>query len=190
MLLFEVGRMFRDQEYLNTLYKALFALAYYGLMRIGELVHSPHTLKATNIHIGQNKNKILIILHTSKTHGLDKPPQRIKIAALRNYETFARRKRFFCPFELVRNYIAKQGDYATDDEEFFIFQGLTPIQPTQIRSILKILLEKIGLNPDLYDTHSFRIGHASQMLKNKISIDEIRTFGRWSSSCVYKYLKM
>ena len=39
MLLFEIQRMFTvdNQYYLEIMYKTLFAIAYYGLMRVGEI---------------------------------------------------------------------------------------------------------------------------------------------------------
>ena len=68
IILFEINRIgvLQGQFYLKTLYTALFCLAYYGLMRIGELAQGPHSLKACNIHTGMNKNKILIVLYSSK----------------------------------------------------------------------------------------------------------------------------
>ena len=78
LILFELGRHFGtlQQPYLNKLYQALFALGYYGLFRIGELVSGDHTIKAKNVHIAKNKEKILIILYTSKTHGKESRPQK------------------------------------------------------------------------------------------------------------------
>ena len=48
MLLFEVQRYFNtiNQPYLGLLYKTLFAISYYGLMRVGEVTKSQHVLKA------------------------------------------------------------------------------------------------------------------------------------------------
>ena len=37
IILFELERYFLNQPYLELLYKSLFVLAYYGMMRIGEL---------------------------------------------------------------------------------------------------------------------------------------------------------
>ena len=59
ILLFEVERLFNKQHYLEIMYKSIFLLAYYGLLRIGELTSSPHTIKAANVSIGQNKDKII-----------------------------------------------------------------------------------------------------------------------------------
>ena len=68
MILFEIERISATQPYLERLYEALFALGYYGLMRIGELTASNHCVKAKNIHLALNKEKLLIVLYSSKTH--------------------------------------------------------------------------------------------------------------------------
>ena len=43
-VLFELDRVFDTQLYLNKMYKACFCLAYYGMMRVGELMDGPHAL--------------------------------------------------------------------------------------------------------------------------------------------------
>ena len=68
MLLFEIDRVWPNQVYLIALYRAIFCLAYYGLMRVGELTQGDHPVKACYIHIGMNKDKIMLVLYTSKTH--------------------------------------------------------------------------------------------------------------------------
>ena len=81
------------QMFLAKLYMSLFATAYYGLFRIGELADSPHAIKARDVHIGINKNKILFILWTSKTHDLNRHPQSIKISSVKmtmNKNTYCR----------------------------------------------------------------------------------------------------
>ena len=67
------------QPYLSVMYKALFSTAYFGLFRVGELMMSPHVVKAVDVHIGTNKDKLMFILHTSKTHNRGVKPQIIKI---------------------------------------------------------------------------------------------------------------
>ena len=52
----------KGQCYLQALYKALFVAAYFGLLRVGELTVGPHAILAKNVHVGENKNKILFIL--------------------------------------------------------------------------------------------------------------------------------
>ena len=79
LILFSVDRFYSSQPYLSLMYKSIFLLGYYGLLRVGELTSSLHTIKAWDIHMGKNKNKILLILYSSKTHGKESRPQKIKI---------------------------------------------------------------------------------------------------------------
>ena len=92
-LLFELQRYYDSQLYLMIMFKAIFSLAYYGLMRIGELTSGPHVVKAKDIHVGKNKDKILIILHSSKTHGKESLPQKIKISSIADGKADCGRKR-------------------------------------------------------------------------------------------------
>ena len=189
MLIFEVERLYGGKQcYLESLYKALFVLAYYGLMRIGKLIESEHTLKANDIHVGMNKNKILMVLRSSKTHGKESLPQKIKITAQNNDAEF-RKHRFFCPFSLVRNFLHMQGDYDFDNEFLFIFSGGQAVTQCNVREVLKTLLLDLNLDPSLYGFHGFRSGRATDLFKMQYSISEICKIGRWRSSAVYRYLK-
>ena len=188
MLLFEIQRVFEKQPYLEKLYKAIFILGYYGLMRIGELVQGPHTMKAKDIYIGKNKNKILIFLYTSKTHGLESKPQQIKITALEGYENKLK-KRHFCPFAVIRQFLAIRSDYEDELEHFFVFNNKVEVTPTEVRTVLRGLLTRLNLNPMLYNTHSLRAGMSVDLNWMGYSIPRIQSLGRWTSSAVYRYLK-
>ena len=80
LLINEVKRHFqhRGQNYLAILYASMLAAGYYGLLRIGELTKGPHVILAANMHIGINKNKLLFILRSSKTHNKGSKPQMVK----------------------------------------------------------------------------------------------------------------
>ena len=83
-ILFEVERYYSEvkvQPYLETLYKTIFCLGYYGMLRVGEISLSEHVIKACNIHVGHNKDKILLAICSTKTHGAESGPQKIKISA-------------------------------------------------------------------------------------------------------------
>ena len=191
MILFEVERKYETcnspQPYLSILYKAIFSLAYYGMLRVGELTLSNHTIKACNIHVGNNKDKILIVLYSSKTHGKESRPQKVKISA--SHTNSNRNDKFFCPFRIVTNYMKIRGDYITDNEPFFIFSDRNPVRSYNVRNLLRELLEILNLDSNLYDVHSFRGGRTSDLAKFGYSIDRIKTMGRWKSSAVYRYLK-
>ena len=186
MLLYELNLLFSSQPYLNMMYKALFSLAYYGLMRVGELTMSPHTVKAANIHVGSNKNKIIIVLYTSKTHDEVVMPQKIKIS---EKEESSHNSKNFCPFQLIRRFITIRGDYDSTDEMFFVLSDRSLVTPTMARTVLAQLLRSLNLDPSLYPFHMFRSGRASDLLKYGIQVEKIKQMGHWRSNAVYRYLK-
>ena len=189
LLLFEVERLYSQtklQPYLEHLYKAMFSLAYYGMLRVGEITESPHDIRACNIHVGNNKDKILMVLYSSKTHGSESGPQKIKISVS---DTVKARKGIFCPFHLVARYMSMRGPYSEVEEKFFVYTDNRPVQAYQLRNVLRQLLDSLGLDSALYDVHSFRIGRTCDLEKFGYSVDQIKSMGRWKSNAVYRYLK-
>ena len=193
-VLFEIKRMFggssNPQLYLELLYKAVFSTAYYGLMRIGEVALGDHTAQARDVHVGHNKEKILIMLYSSKTHGKESIPQKIKISGIASGNPSSAVK-FFCLFKLIRRYANMRGSYHSDSEPFFVLSDGSPLQPQLLRKTLRhILGARLNLNASLYDFHSLRIGRTTDMFKMGYTIEQIRNAGRWKSNVVYKYVKM
>ena len=186
VLLFEIKRKFDQQPYLLSMYTAMFCLGYYGMLRVGEMTYGPHTLKVCNIHVSGNKQKIQIVLYTSKTHGIDSSPQKIKIAAI---NSVGRKKKWFCPCKMVAHFLFIRGGYIDEMEQFFVFSDKSPVKPCHLRTTLRSLLERINLNSILYDVHSFRNGRACDLEKFRYSLDKIKAMGRWRSNAVFKYLK-
>ena len=120
-----------NQPYLQHLYLALMSTMYFGLFRIGELTESPHMVKASNVHIGLNKHKILFVLFSSKTHTKGNKPQTIKITnTSRNVLLPDNKSNFkFCPYILLCNYLECRPKYVTDSENFFIFRDRSMVKP-------------------------------------------------------------
>ena len=192
LILFEIQRFFtaKKQFYLEFLYKSLFILGYYGLMRIGELTASEHVLKAKDLHTGTNKQKILMILHSSKTHSRANLPQKIKITANNNKTNMYVQNRNFCPFAMVNRFAEMRGNYKSQDEQFFIFKDGTPVKGADAMKMLRSMIDNLGLQSQLYGFHSLRIGRSSEMLnKLHFSLNEVKRLGRWRSSCVFKYIR-
>ena len=189
-LLFETEWHLSCQPYLEQLYKTLFGIAYYGMMRIGEISHSPslHYVRAKDVHIAKNKDKILMILHTSKTHGRNKRPQKIKIS--RN-ENLKGRDKFFCPFKLMQQYMVMRGTgFSNEDEPLFILSDRSHVTPDMVRSMLRVLLNNLGLDTYLYNTTSFHSGRCVDMYKMGYSLEVVKRAGWWRSNAIYQYLKL
>ena len=160
------------------------------MMRIGELVQGMHTIKARNMHMGHNKDKMLLVLYHSKTHSEANYPQKIKIAATtQGKDIRVTKTSYFCPFELMRQYIARRGDYINKDENLFIFADKTTVKPEHVRKSLRKCIKNVGLNPNLYDCHSLRAGRTCDLWRAGIPVEQIKAMGRWKSNAIYKYLK-
>ena len=104
-LLDQIDEIYDTQPYLRSLYQSLFSTAYYGMFRVGALTTGSHPVLTKDVHIAENKPKILFVLHTSKTHGKDSKPQMIKISVTR----IDKHKSSFnwkCPFHLLKKYLA------------------------------------------------------------------------------------
>ena len=170
MNLFEISRIFAKspQIYLETMYQTIIILLYYGLFRIGELTYSDHVVKAKHVHVSDNKRKILFVPYSSKTHSKGMHPQEITITE--NEQKYGNvtliNRRHFCPFMITNQYMELRGDfYANDNEPLFIFKDLSPVHSSHVRKILRQALKNLGLNPQIYNTHSLRAGRTIDMFE-------------------------
>ena len=197
LLLFEIKRIFTNsgQMYLSTLYKTIFLTRYYSLFCIGELTTgraggNKHTIKAVNVHVAQNKDKIMIMLYSSKMHDKHSLPQRVKITGmgLPNARS-SQGKKFFCPFVSIKEYVDIRGGYCSDNEPFFVFMDGSSVTNSHIRPLLKTVVSTLGLDHRLYETRGLRTGHTCNMLKYGYTVEEIKRAGRWKSNAVFRYLK-
>ena len=180
LVLFELGRVHTKQYYLEIMYKTAYLFAYYGMLRVGELTTSEHVLRAKDVHSANNKARIKIILYSSKTHGRGDPPQQIDINACKD---------IFCPFLLAKEYSNLRPKYNTDSDQYFVFSDGSPLTSKLFRQTLRLCLSNLKLDSKCYDTHSFRIGRATDLRKEGHKVEEIKRQGRWKSNCVYKYLR-
>ena len=178
MLLFEIKRTYKDagQNYLYDMYIAILCLTYYGMLRVGEITQGPHTLKACNVHVGDNKEKIMVVLYTSKTHGQESSPQEIKISAVRSDKKHVK---FFCPVKAVIKFMQTRGCYHSIQEHFFVVKDKTLVRLENFKTTLRSMLRNIGLDGSLYDVHSFRSRRTCDLAKFGYSVDQIKDMDHW-----------
>ena len=175
-----------NQNYLSILYQALFSTTYYGLFCVGELTVSNggHQVLAKDVNIGTNKDKLMFLLRSSKTHNPGDVPQLIKITVLNKINADEQ-----CPFYLLRKYLEIRPERVSENEPFFIFRSGEPVTATHFRSVLKDMLKHAGFKQAAYSTSSFRTGRAGDLLKAGLSIETIKKLGRWKSNAIFKYLR-
>ena len=203
LILFAVRRKYENtQPYLEAMYITAYLLSYYGLMRVGEISESIHVAKATDIHESRTAKMLLIVLYSSKTHGRESLPQKIKIWGRKaleitssknlttSYADTVKRVGCFCPYEWTQKFIKMRPLIRNSQtEQIFIFRDGSPLQAYHLRQLLREILDSFNLDSSLYDTHSFRIGRATDLFKSGVNVEEIKHLGRWKSNAVYKYLR-
>ena len=188
LILFEVDRIHNSQPYLMKLYQTILVIGYYGLLRIGEMTQSEHQILARNVHVATNKKKIKIILFLSKTHDESSKPQKVTISSEESINE-SKNKRYYCPFQLTKEYILVRGiEYADKNEPFFLFRDKSNITANHVRILLRQAITNLNLDANLYDCHSLRIGKCVDMKRKNMSISQIMLAGRWRSNAVFRYL--
>ena len=173
--------------------------AYFGLLRVGEVTESQHIIKAKDVHISDNKNKMMFVLRTSKTHWKDVKLQVVTISSTAVPHHMPPAKpvcrlvdqiTLTCPFLLLEQYLMVRRRRKQPDEQFFVFRDRSLVKPSHMRLVLKNVLTAIGLNPSNYGCHSYRIGRAIDLFVHaKLDVNSIKKLGHWSSNVVYTYLK-
>ena len=84
----------------------------------------------------------------------------------------------------------KRGSYYGEDDQLFISSDGTPVRPHHVRTVLRMCIGRVGLNANLYDVHSLRIGCSSDLFHKGYTLEQIKLAGRWKSNAVYHYLKL
>ena len=118
----------KGQPYLATLYCAIFLSMYHRMFRVSKIATGSHPILAKDVHIGCNKNKILFILRSSKTHDKSNMPQIVKISSTlmrksKRIESNDNKIRLPCPFTLLREYRTMGGGICRCLRKKFCVQG-------------------------------------------------------------------
>ena len=95
----------------------------------------------------------------------------------------------FCPVQAYKR-MCFLNPCSSDDAAFsYIKNGKSvPITYIQFQKRLRELICKIGLNPNLFSSHSFRRGGATLASKAGVSPSSIQLLGDWKSDCYKKYI--
>lgn len=172
LILIQVDKKFYDQgqPYLASLYKAIFVSAYYGLMRISELV-GRHAVNTEDVHISKtsSKAKVKYVLRLSKTHTKGKRPQIVDIHP--DYQVLGTK---FCPVSIISEFSKLRPPREVFGENYFVFSDGSPVTEHQVRAVLRQCIKTLNLPWKSFNFHGYRAGRATDLFKWNFSIDWIR----------------
>lgn len=170
-------------KYESNLFKAAYAAAYFGLLRVSEVVftnqlQANRPLLKSDVWLEEGASALFISIRVSKTNQSG-PPTILRIPALTNQS--------ICCVATLQQYIKRR---PADSFYFFCHQNGHPLKRSQFNGVLIKAIQKLGLPIQLYASHSFRIGRASDLASKGVSSDVIKQMGRWKSRAVERYIRL
>jgi len=150
---------------------ATFTIAFYGLLRVSELV---------GLHwsdISFSADHISIILHQSKTD-----PFRWG-CTVKVFSTSSST----CPYHTLDRYCKLMGDVAPS-APLFQAARICPLLRATVTNTLRQLFKQTGINHSQYSSYSFHIGTATTAAAAGLPAWLIKNLGRWSSNAYLTYI--
>ena len=169
--------------YEATLFRAAFVLAFFGFLRVGEFTCAnkkgdfSHVIQSGDVLINQDKSQMKVILRSSKT---DQGGKAAEILIGKN------EKGSLCPVQAVSDFMSVR---PCTGGPFFVHFDNTPLTSYQIGHMVKKGVKVLGLPPQSFSSHSFRIGAATSASICGISDDNIKSMGRWRSTAFELYIR-
>jgi len=170
-----------DSDYECAMYRAMYSLAYYAMLRAGECTQSKHVLHIHNIkRIVQTGQCCAIEIHFNSFKNSNCNKAAVPVLQIQ------KRGGGTCPVKILDHYLSIRPGI---EGPLFISASGIPITPRLLRVKLKAGVSFLSLVTSRFNTHSFRIGRATDMLLEGYSESQIRAAGRWRSNAFVKYLR-
>lgn len=167
--------------YQRLMYKSMFLLAFAAFLRIGEItVSNQNTLNVLKLDSVKNcpDNRGLKLLFSNFKHSRGRQVS-INIGRTRDN---------FCPVEALITYMTLRHSFNSDF--LYCWPNGMPVKRTEFARILQSTVQFLGLEPQLYTGHSFRIGAACHAFSCGFSDAQIREMGRWQSNAFKSYIRL
>lgn len=174
-------RSFCYNEYETIMFRAAYLVAYFGLLRVSELVHSSwqqngRALQFQDVTFNQT-NAVTITIRESKTCQAGHP-MHLRIPCERDPS--------LCPVCSLKQYVTVRSNTSG---YLFKHQNNKPLTRSQFSAVLaKCIASSIYRGRNIR-SHSFRIGRASELACKGVPEEAIMKLGRWRSSAYRTYIR-
>ena len=169
----------------TVLYSSMFVLAYVGCFRVSELIpsdHVDHAVRAEFMSLLCKDKEIVALSIQLLSYKFSSD----YIPAIHLYKYKQLNLRDICTVRWLLQYLTLRG---RSPGYLFTLQHGSPPSRDLFSKVVKLSVAALGLNPDLFDTHSFRIGRCSEWVEMGVSPAQIMSWGRWKSEAYTKYVK-
>lgn len=167
-------------NYEVVLFRAAFSLAYFGLLRVGEMVYTDqrqadHALRQNDVCFIKNTLRIRVRMSKTNQSGT---PVFLHIPPIGD--------KSICPVQSMLNYINLR---PSCDGILFCHVNGHPLTRYQFGAVLSKSVSHLGLPLSCYRSHSFRIGRATSLAMAGVPSDQIKQTGRWKSNVYSSYIR-
>ena len=172
-------------KYELILFKAAFALAFFGFLRISEFALTgkntaqPRMLQFDDVRVIDSSPPVALV-HV----GFSKTDQRGRGTELRLIGNALSQ---VCPVTALKEFLEQRGQHSGP---LFCHFDKSPITRYQVQAILRSALSAVGEPCSNFSTHSFRIGSATSAAANSVSEEKIKEMGRWNSEAYKTYIRI
>ena len=154
------------------------SLAFYGFLRVGEFTATPlHQAPLRRCNVWFVGHQLKVLLRRSKSDQWGRETV-VSVGCSRDSS---------CPVSSMKRYL--ECCPAPSSSPLFIWEDGSPLTARRFQSQLRVYFGKLGLDPDQFNTHSFRIGAATTAAKVGISSGVIKQLGRWQSRAFKTYIR-
>ena len=150
------------------------SLAFYALLRPGEITESHNNLQFSDAHLDRDK---IIIQFRSFKHSQ---------GALSTHTITAKPGSPACPLRSMSNFMIFRGN---KPGPLFTTTNNKAVGRRDFAKELRSVIQFLGMDIKRYTPHSFRIGGASSLAAAGASDAQIRQAGRWASSAFLNYIR-
>lgn len=169
-------------DYEAILFKAAYLLAYFGLLRVSEVVHSTWQHHGRALLLDDIKFDhscaVVVAIRQSKTCQMGEPTYlRIPCEADSN----------MCPVCSLKKYLAVR---PSTQGYFFKHKNDKPLTRAQFSAVLAKCISSSPYKGANLLSHSFRIGRASELASKGVPDEAIMKLGRWRSAAYSTYIRM
>ena len=161
-------------------------MAFFGFFGLGEILLPSGSTYDSNIHLSvgdvavdsvENPKMIQISLRHSET---DQFGQGSKIY-------LGRTKNGLCPVAAILAYLAVRKNI---QGPLFRFQNGSALTKDHFITVVREVLQTMGIDATSYSGHSFRIGAATTTVSMGVEDSMIKGLGRWNSNAFQAYIRI
>lgn len=162
-----------ESPYELCMFRAIFLLAFFAFLRLGEYTDSRHNLSWRDVIV---MDRAIKLRFNSFKFSRGQVAE-ILLPAINSH---------LCPVEAMLRY----GGLRPKHARFCFVDDLgQPLKASVVRQKLQAVTEVLGLPKGYLTPHSFRIGAATAAAAAGVSEERIMRMGRWSSAAFRRYIR-